>query len=1249
MKKNPPLISTLILWVSLGTALILGGPGLLDPGPAEAQNRNPMPLRATIDYQIEKKRPGFNIQFNSKVITDTELIYKELDEDERPFSLSAEVPLRVFWKSDRVLRLESDASLQELEALLDPKPIDLIWKSTLKNVEGQKLHHVGFGSPSRANRILPLLIDDSWINAQGQTYNRVHLAPYEVKLGISGSNFNPRVQLSFSRLMVPPEMVGKAMPMDEAPFTLEPALPLTGAWRDQRTLVFSRSYPQKEFWETVCDQRFKLNWRKGFKNLLGQAAPSLGRTEPGGESAQGFHFDRFRFLGFDQAAMNLDGRADFDLGFNKPVALGDIAAGLILEKFVAHNPDSGQRVMKYQPVEFEVISVGGPGDEAGTTARLKVKADHGERLRLTVASLKSADGRGWLERETRETMTDRFFTLAGAELKIEDNYPWRPYFSISTRESLRFDDIEKFIKLDPPRPFTVSPYGQEGNTIQIFADFNAEERTVVTLMRGLRSQRGVLTEDVGYYAQVPADTDRKLMFTGRGRYLSPGQPLLVKLAGRNVDRVRLQAWRVYENNLATIINIQKYDNHTRLRLAQQFSKNLLDRETDINEPAGSVFERLIDLKQVMDETPAGAYILKISPLVKPVDKGDEARAREANNYEPYYDYTDYYHNSERYLPVMISDLGLSAHVLPGRVSIWVNSLSQARPVPEGRVKFYDQANQVLAEGLTDAGGVFTTEIDFSRVVFASVEKGQDLNYLAFGSSSSGRSRDYDGEEDYYYDEYDDYGWQEDGDAKWYGAGSGALEVAAPDSDFGPMRDYLTRGYEAFVFMPRDIFKPGETARFKAMVRDRDILPPAEPFPLLWRITDPDGRVIGQGQAAMNQGGGLDFASEIPFSGKTGAYEASLSLPGSGSPIGRAGFTVEDFVPPRLSIEVAAGQKIYQGPNPEMTLNTEVKYLFGAPGSELNWELDAVIFQSNFNPKGWEGFDFSGPAVDFHTTRQRRAAKGQLDEKGQAEISYQPGLDAERLPNKLSIEFVFSAQEDGGRWNAKRARTDYFPRELILGSKKPDSTLIQKPFNFGVAAVTPEGLAAETGTLSVQVFKVMNRSYNSYRYGRHYRQSVEELVDQFQAEVTLDQGRGSFDFTPSAAGTYEVLISDPASGQSIRERVTVYGLAVDQEAVSVRSPVELSLDRKSYRPGDKATVKIKSPFPGRLWLTLETTEVLFSQHPGNDQHRGRGQFPGARGPEGQRPGYGHGAAPPGRRSNGLPGHGPQIPGDQPGRL
>ncbi|MDR1920221.1 MAG: hypothetical protein LBS31_00525, partial [Candidatus Adiutrix sp.] len=879
-------------------------------------------------------------------------------------------------------------------------------------------------------------------------------------------------------------------------------------------------------------------------------------------------------LALEQAGFDSEGRALFDLIFNKPVKLEEAAAHIAAESFDA----ARENAAAHQPAALEVTAVGGPGDEFGVVARARLQAQNGDKVRVSITGLRPADGQGLIEAQSHEKTVSNYFTIAGTNKGIEERYPWRPYFSIITRENIKFDDIEKFIRLEPPLDFALGERG--GREIRIYADFSPSSPVKVTLLKGLPSEKGALDHDVSYEVAAPAGS-QKLMFSGRGRYLSPKKPLLVKLAGRNVERVRLQAWRIHENNLPAIINMQDYDSETRARLAIQFSQNVLNRETDVNGPRGEVFERLLDLDQAFGGQAGGAYLLKVSPAAAREEVGADDGRR---YYYDRYDYQDYYNHTERYLPVMISDLGLAAHALPGRVTVWLNSLSAAEPVSGGRIRFYDAANQVVAEGLTNGQGFFSADLDASQAVFVTAAKGDDLTYMTFGSSAR---RGFDDENDDYY--YGD--WRENGQAKWYGGDGGYVDVAAPAAG----RAYLTRGYEAFIFMPRDIFKPGETVPFKVMTRDRDLLPPETPFPLLWEIYGPDGRVLSQGRAEMNRHGGLDFASELPFSARTGRYEAIVSLPEASRTLGRVEFAVEDFTPPRLAIDLKPEQKVYAGPNPVIKLAAEVKYLFGAPGANLAWELGAVISGDRFEAKGWEGFEFPDPSADFQTARLERTQSGRLDENGRGDIAFSPPLEAGRLPNRMRVSFSLGVEEDGGRWNHKNASATYFPRQVILGLKRPDNLAAKEPFAIEVAAVDPESKPAAAARLKVEVFQVMPRYYNSYRYGRAYRQSAEELVPRLAAEAPLTEGRGAAVFTPETAGLYEIKISEPESGLTVRRRVHVYGLIADapSDETGARGEVLLSLDKAVYRPGDTAVVTVKAPFPGRLWLTLEDSGQLFS--------------------------------------------------------
>lgn len=1150
--------------------------------------KQPAGMDAQIDFRLENNLRGFNIYFSNDVVTDKNLIFKDLGQDERPFRLSPPVESKCFWKDARTLRVELLVTAPEFERLLERGPLEIRWNKDFKSLKGRTLADIHPGSGFlRTDFTL-----ESRVDKRGQLISSVKSREFTVAIDTSADYQSVNLRLHFNRLMVPREKWNKRMTLDEAPFTLTPELPLTGRWTDERTLIYEASFSRKDFWEKVSDLPFTLKWKKDFETLDGESVAKAAITNLEAkvrDLARPFYFSRFAVSGLAQTGLDLEGRVELDLMFNKPVQAEDLKGRLKGEVRQASvwNAKTRQDEEIYGPLEIELAGVGGTTDPDNTVARLKLKAIPDQQIRVTVDGVRSADGKGRLAESASLGLTvNDYFAVRGAELRIEKSYPWKPYFSIEIQEPLIFEGIEKFIKLEPALPFTVSPYGQSGKSIQIFAPFDAETPVKITLLPGLKSQRGILLKEIVYDAKISPKSDRRLIFTGRGRYLSPEKPLLIKIAGRNADKVRLQGWRVYENNLAAIINTQEYDASLRTRLAVQFSDNLLDKNTRTWAKAGETFERLLDLKQLLNENPKGAYLLKISRI----DDEDEDDENDENGYYYYnrYDYHDYYYHPERYLPVMISDLGLSARVLPGQSSVMVASLSQAGPVAGATVKFYDMANQVIAQGTTDKDGLSRADIAAGRSAFLTVEKDGDLNYLNLASSS----RSSYGDDDYNDYEYHANQWREDRDSKWFGGEGGWLAVETPDSQ-GPMRDYLTRGYEAFLFMPRDIFKPGETVPVKAIIRDRDIAPPASPFPVIWRLIDPDGRTLGQGRAEMSKNGGLDFQAEIPFSARTGSWEAAIYLPEASAPMGRVKFTVEDFVPPRLAIELAPVNKAYAESNPEIGVTADVKYLFGAPGVGLKWELDAVISPSAWRPEGWNGFDFAGPPSDFQTTRQKRVKRGELDEQGQARITFKPDLAEKRLPNRMNVEMVVSVQEDGGRWNAKKVNVDYFPRPLILGSRAPKTAVPGHSFDYEVAALTPEAKPADVARLAVELFQVNTRYYNSYRYGRNYRQSMEELEPKAEKMVNLKDGRGKFAFVPEAAGIYEVKITDPESGLTVRRRVWVYGLETAQEKTA-KDLVQISFDKKNYRPGDTAKVKIKSPFPGRLWLTVDTDRPVFSE-------------------------------------------------------
>jgi uncharacterized protein YfaS (alpha-2-macroglobulin family) len=405
--------------------------------------------------------------------------------------------------------------------------------------------------------------------------------------------------------------------------------------------------------------------------------------------------------------------------------------------------------------------------------------------------------------------------------------------------------------------------------------------------------------------------------------------------------------------------------------------------------------------------------------------------------------------------------------------------------------------------------------------------------------------------------------------------------------------FLGDSYEAYIVLARDLYKPGESFSAKVLVRDAKMLPPKGPFPLLYRLADPDSRVMAQGRVTLAADGGADFTVDIPFSGRVGGWTLEVRLPEADGPLGTALVSVEDFVPPRLALELAAPDKVV-GTGVTAQLNGSARYLFGAPGGGLEWEMAARASGENFSPRGHEGFMFGvDPNLADHSPRMGDKA-GALDEGGRLDYSLLLSGDPGELPARVGLHFSWKVREDGGRWNGKESFVPWFPRETILGLKPAGPLVAGEESSFELVAVDTEGRPAQSGEVALKVFRVVPGRYGLVRHGQIRSQSVDRLEGLREMTLKLAGGKATFALGPLESGLYE-FVARGASGETLRRRLSV-GITSRTEPLSpfgAAGTLTLGLDKDSYRQGETARISVKGPFDGPVWLTLETDKLLWS--------------------------------------------------------
>ncbi len=511
--------------------------------------------------------------------------------------------------------------------------------------------------------------------------------------------------------------------------------------------------------------------------------------------------------------------------------------------------------------------------------------------------------------------------------------------------------------------------------------------------------------------------------------------------------------------------------------------------------------------------------------------------------------------------VAITDLGLTVKRSDADLLVWVNALSTARPVEGATVAVLTKANQQVLSGTTDANGL---------AHFKGVDASPERQPFVVAATK--------------------------------GNDTGFVEVEPArldDSDFDVSgRPYLASGYEAFIYGDRAIYRPGSKVVLRAIVRGKDATVP-QPFPVQFRVQRPDGRLFKTLAAKLNAWGSAEATVEVPTYALTGRYSVELRLPGSEKAIGNYTFQVEDFVPDRMKVTIAAkeGRRVPiagDGRGEELTFTVKASHLFGSPAADRAVEARCDFVAEQFSHPDFPGYSFSDSSKKFATITEK-LGEATLDKDGKREFTVKiPGGMAP--PSGLSAIVTASVKELGGRavTASLAVAVDCYPHYIGLARASKEHARTGAADRLLVVAVKPDGspvgsLQLEGNAYQVVWNTVLKLQGNSYRFvSEREEKSIEKLT------CAVSNGRGEVAFTPPGVGEYVVRLADKASGASADLRFYCAGEGDVPWAMDKPARIELVPDKKAYAPGDTARVLVKAPFPGTALLTVETDRIHHAQ-------------------------------------------------------
>lgn len=486
--------------------------------------------------------------------------------------------------------------------------------------------------------------------------------------------------------------------------------------------------------------------------------------------------------------------------------------------------------------------------------------------------------------------------------------------------------------------------------------------------------------------------------------------------------------------------------------------------------------------------------------------------------------------------IVWTDIGVLAQWQSDEVVVFAHDLTTLEPLALAKVTAYSSKNQLLGSVNTDASGIAMLKAlnkSLGRPAVVVVETQNDYTFLEL------ERRDDDPVE------YD-----------------------------GNMPGYDRDGYDAFVYADRDLYRPGETAHLRWIARTNygDAL---ANVPLKLTVTRPNGSVMLSEAVTLSAlGTGVRDLSTAKID-PTGRYTVTLTAPGSSRTVGLYNFSLEEFVPNRIAVEVGQDAPVLV-PGTVYPVRVNAKYLFGAPAAAQKCEAEVALLKGSFKSDRWKEFQFTNS--DEYDGELVSVGSAQTDAEGNAVFEYTPELPGKAtFPLRAIIRGrVF---ELGGRAVTATKEATIFPGDVCLGitaAAAPDG----KGAHVFVAAITPDespaALEKVVVTLEREEWSYYVRQYDGYndwRWTKVFRQ-VESR------EVPLAEGRGETTFTITGYGYYRVKVSSEATPQfSTVQFYSYWDGRVELVTEARPSLVKLTLNKSEYAVGEEVEARIESPFDG----------------------------------------------------------------------
>lgn len=431
-----------------------------------------------------------------------------------------------------------------------------------------------------------------------------------------------------------------------------------------------------------------------------------------------------------------------------------------------------------------------------------------------------------------------------------------------------------------------------------------------------------------------------------------------------------------------------------------------------------------------------------------------------------------------------------------------------------------------------------------------------------------------------------------------------------------------------MFTDRPVYRPGEGIHVKAIARSYEPGQPHIPAgkTAIFRVKGPRQQLITDQKVTLNEMGA--FSADVQLPNEMVGYFSAVLLFGEGEDDEwggiRTGFTVQEYKPNAFEVKVAVPKTPLIGSPLELPITS--KYYMGKALSKAQVAWNARAADERFMPEGFEDFVFTNALSDWRLETKLSgsttfSAQGRVDvnQTGGATVSFTvPGNS--KLPQPRRVRFTTEVTDLNQQTVAERSEFLAHSSDFYLGIRRmPEVVREGEVLPLQIVAARNDGTplpdAVQAEVKLTRIDWQTNRVEEADEADNFRSEPLMQLAGSVPLNTAKLAQKGSkwavaegekvdTSFKAEKPGLYLIsAVARDAGGRDVITTTTVYVYGKDQLAWNYRNrfQVELATDKPEYRPGEQATILVKTPISGPALVTVERENVkrhFFTKLEGN---------------------------------------------------